>query len=106
MKAAALLGCLALGSLLGCLALGCSLNVTVPPSGEGGYCNDAWEGIACQAGLVCNTYHICQQPVPAGGECVGAVCGPDLVCVLDDSPSTTASGVCLPCALAGTCNDP
>jgi hypothetical protein len=81
-------------ALLGGLALGCSsFSLTAPPSGEGGYCNKALDGVPCQAGLVCNTYHICQQPVPAGGQCVGNVCAPKLVCVLDDPPS--GSGVCL-----------
>jgi len=93
-------------ALLGGLALGCSsFSFTLPPSGEGGYCNNAWAGVPCQAGLVCNTYNICQQPVPAGGECVGDVCEPELVCVVDPS-SATASGVCFPCAWVGTCNDP
>jgi hypothetical protein len=87
------------------LALGCSVSFENPPNGEGGYCNKAWAGVPCQAGLVCNTFNICQQPVPAGGECLGDVCGPEFVCVVDDLPSTTASGVCLPCAWAGTCND-
>jgi hypothetical protein len=82
-------------ALLGGLALGCSFSFSLPPSGEGGYCNNAWDGVPCKAGLVCNTYDICQQPVPAGGECIGDVCEPDLVCVVDQAPSTTGSGVCL-----------
>ena len=88
------------------LALGCSVSFTLPPSGEGGYCNNAWDGVPCKAGLVCNTYNTCQHPVPPGDECVGDVCEPKHACVVDDLPSTTASGVCLPCAWVGACNEP
>jgi hypothetical protein len=94
-------------ALLGGLALGCSqASFAVPPSGQGGYCNNDWEGIPCQTGLVCNTYHLCQQPVAQGGDCVGDVCQPELVCVLDNPPAATGLGVCIPCAWVGTCNDP
>jgi hypothetical protein len=93
-------------ALLSGLALGCSFSFTSPPSGEGGYCNNAWDGVPCKPELVCNTYNTCQPPVPAGGECVGDVCKPELACVLDDPRSTTGSGVCLPCARVGTCNGP
>lgn len=90
-------------TLLGGLALGCSFSFTAPPNGEGRYCNNDWDGVPCKAGLVCNTYNICQKQVPAGGECLGGVCEPELTCVLDP-PSTTGSGFCRPCAWVGTCN--
>lgn len=98
MKTAALLGGLSLG-----LATACSsFSFTVPASGEGGYCTKGWDGVPCQAGLVCNTNHICQQPVSEGGDCVGDVCAAGLVCVVAEGASTT--GVCVPCAWFGTCS--